>query len=406
MTPRSSTLPLPAPVLPGAVVLCAAIAALLVGRDAVWVTSAAQVYPYITQVAALALAFRFRRSRLFVGVLSLTLLHILLAPWMLGYSRITLALAGILLPPGIALLSYLPDLPVTDARARLQFAVTLAPMIIIGGIVALQPEPASDWLLRELVDRALFASTALPQPALVVASLAVGGATFAAARMRGITETALAWLTLMMLFTLVAPVGSTARGVWVLAGALVLVVALVETSYSLAFHDELTGLPTRRALNQKLATLRPPYTVAIVDVDHFKSFNDKHGHEVGDEVLRMVATKLRAVTGGGTAYRSGGEEFTIVFPGQGRNEVTPHLENVRSAVAEARFTLRQTPRPKGKQGAAGRGAGGRPRQQLRVTISVGAASATRGNVEVATVLKAADKAMYRAKENGRNQVVA
>src|SRR5690606_34832694 len=103
------------------------------------------------------------------------------------------------------------------------------------------------------------------------------------------TDAGLGWATLGALLALAAPAQSTARGIWMLAAGLVVIIALVETAYVMAYHDELTGLPARRALNQTLASLRAPYTVAIVDVDHFKSFNDRYGHDVGDEVLRMVA---------------------------------------------------------------------------------------------------------------------
>ena len=76
----------------------------------------------------------------------------------------------------------------------------------------------------------------------------------------------------------------------------------------MAYDDELTGLPARRALNEALARLRGTYTVAMVDIDHFKRFNDEHGHDVGDQILRMVGARLAGVGGGGgrsaTAARS------------------------------------------------------------------------------------------------------
>lgn len=392
-------------VLPGAAVMCVTGGALLFARDAAWLMNATKVYPYIALVVSVILAWRFKRSRLFVGGLALALLHVLLAPWLLGYSIATLALAAILLPIGIALLVLVPDYAVTDSRVRLQFAMVFAPITVAGAFVALQPDPATGWLTWEFVDPILFRWTALPQPAFLLACSAAIAAFAAAAHTRRITEIANAWLVLAMLCAVIAPVGSVARGGWVLAGAVVLIIALIETSYAMAFHDELTGLPARRALNQALAGLRAPYTIAVVDIDHFKLFNDKHGHHVGDEVLRMVAGKLGIIQGG-SAYRSGGEEFTIVFAGRTKQEALPALEAVRVAVADAKFVVRQTPRPKKKDGAARRGKGSRSQQQLQVTISVGAAGSTRASKDVAAVIKAADKAMYRAKGNGRNQVVA
>ena len=99
-----------------------------------------------------------------------------------------------------------------------------------------------------------------------------------------------------------------------------LCISLAHEGFHMAFRDELTGLPGRRALNEKLQRMGRIYTLAMADVDHFKVFNDTHGHDVGDQVLRMVAAQLRRVSGGGHAYRYGGEEFTLVFPARPRRK--------------------------------------------------------------------------------------
>src|SRR5271163_2915869 len=108
--------------------------------------------------------------------------------------------------------------------------------------------------------------------------------------------------------------------------AAILAVSIIETSYLLAYHDELTTLPSRRAFNDAVLRLQDPYAVAVVDIDHFKRFNDTYGHETGDQVLRLVAANLARVSGGGQSYRCGGEEFTILFPGKTVSEVADHLE--------------------------------------------------------------------------------
>ena len=108
----------------------------------------------------------------------------------------------------------------------------------------------------------------------------------------------------------------------------------------LAYHDELTSLPARRAFNDALLRLQKPYAVAVVDIDHFKKFNDSYGHETGDQVLRMVAGKLAGITGGGRAYRVGGEEFSILFPGKTAKDALPHLELLRSVIEVSTFRVR------------------------------------------------------------------
>jgi len=80
---------------------------------------------------------------------------------------------------------------------------------------------------------------------------------------------------------------------------------LVATSYRMAYHDDLTGLPGRRAMNEVLLQLGSRYAMAMVDVDHFKRFNDTYGHDVGDQVLRMVASRLGVVSAAGKLFDTG-----------------------------------------------------------------------------------------------------
>ena len=187
---------------------------------------------------------------------------------------------------------------------------------------------------------------------------------------------------------------------------LMLVVAIAQEAYQMAFRDELTGLPGRRALNERLQRLGRQYVIAMADVDHFKAFNDTHGHDVGDEVLRLVASQLRKIGGGGRAYRYGGEEFTLVFPGRTLEDCLPHLEAVRQAVEVYQMQLRdRTSRPAdAQQGRRRRGSSGTA--QVSVTISIGVAERLPTQRHPDEVIKAADQALYSAKSAGRNCVRA
>ncbi|WP_414718449.1 GGDEF domain-containing protein [Stutzerimonas nosocomialis] len=187
---------------------------------------------------------------------------------------------------------------------------------------------------------------------------------------------------------------------------LILVVAIVQEAYLMAFRDELTGLPNRRALNERLQRLGRQYVIAMADVDHFKSFNDTHGHDVGDQVLRLVASRLRRIGGGGRAYRYGGEEFTLVFPGRDLQACLPHLEDIRLAVEGYALQLRDTAsRPKNDEQGRQRRAG-KTASQVSVTISIGVAERQPSQRNAEEVIKAADKALYSAKSAGRNCVRA
>lgn len=183
---------------------------------------------------------------------------------------------------------------------------------------------------------------------------------------------------------------------------LMLVAAVAHEAYQMAFRDELTGLPGRRALNERLQRLGRDYVIAMVDVDHFKKFNDSHGHDVGDQVLRLVASQLRKVGGGGKAYRYGGEEFTLLFPGKSLEQCLPHLEAVRLAIEQYRMQLRDRhSRPRDDRQGRQRRAGGST-GEVSVTVSMGVAERQAGQRVPQEVIKAADKALYSAKAAGRN----
>ncbi|BBH35838.1 diguanylate cyclase [Pseudomonas sp. St290] len=186
---------------------------------------------------------------------------------------------------------------------------------------------------------------------------------------------------------------------------LMIAAAVAHEAYQMAFRDELTGLPGRRALNERMQRLGRNYVLAMSDVDHFKKFNDTHGHDVGDQVLRLVASKLSKIGGGGRAYRYGGEEFALVFAGKTIDECMPHLEVIRQSIETYAIQLRNPDsRPQddqqGRQRRSGAGA-----SSVSVTVSIGVAE----RVEQRTpeeVLKSADQALYNAKGAGRNCVIA
>lgn len=180
--------------------------------------------------------------------------------------------------------------------------------------------------------------------------------------------------------------------------------AVAHEAYQMAFRDELTGLPGRRALNERFQRLGQQYVLAMIDVDHFKKFNDSHGHDVGDQVLRMVASQLRRTGGGGKAYRYGGEEFTLVFAGKTLEHCLPHLDAVRQAIEGYAMHLRDRGnRPKDDRQGRGKRSG-KDAQSVSVTISVGVAERDAERRSPEEVIKGADEALYSAKSGGRNRV--
>ena len=178
-----------------------------------------------------------------------------------------------------------------------------------------------------------------------------------------------------------------------------LLIAIVFNSYNLAYLDELTGLPTRRALKQYLLSLEKDYSIAMLDIDHFKKLNDTYGHDIGDQALRMVSALLRQVNGGGKVFRYGGEEFIVVFANKEASETLDYLDELREKIANTVFSIRDLKRPKVKPTTPARKAAVK---NIHITVSGGVSNRTAQHANTQEVIVSADKALYSAKHAGRN----
>ncbi len=189
--------------------------------------------------------------------------------------------------------------------------------------------------------------------------------------------------------------------VYFMVAGIILLFTNIEASFFKAYVDELTGLHGRRSLDETMANLGRKYSIAMMDIDNFKKFNDTYGHKTGDDVLKMVAQKLGKISGGGKIFRYGGEEFTAVFSGKTIDEAIPHLERFRYDIENSLFSVRSKSRKKGSEKDRGRGGA---KKEVRVTISIGASGPEKGQFTPGKVIKTADKALYKAKRAGRNCV--
>jgi diguanylate cyclase (GGDEF)-like protein len=192
------------------------------------------------------------------------------------------------------------------------------------------------------------------------------------------------------------------RAVCALSFFLILILGVGRVYLRHAFVDELTELQNRRALDERIKRLGGAFALAMVDIDHFKDFNDTYGHSEGDNALRWTAKQLGDVSGR-RAYRYGGEEFCVVFPARCAKDAVDEMETFRKGLEESKFHIRKLPRAKpGNSGRAKRGAPP-PHTQVSVTVSIGVATRNDRRKSAEKVLKAADKALYEAKSQGRNR---
>ena len=183
---------------------------------------------------------------------------------------------------------------------------------------------------------------------------------------------------------------------------IILLHTIFKMYWSKVYIDELTEIPNRRALDEHLMGLSGQYTLGMIDIDHFKKFNDTYGHEEGDNVLRYVAAHIFNESKA-RAYRYGGEEFTLIFKGINKDDAIACADQIRQKLAQRSFYIRAAKQVRAKTSAKNRGTQ-TASKKVQVTISIGLASAKDKSTPATDVIKMADKALYMAKEAGRNQV--
>jgi diguanylate cyclase (GGDEF)-like protein len=367
--------------------------------------------PYLLAVINIVLAEQFNRSRymllalLTAGSFWLIQTHLQVSLSDPNATRIYLALS-ITMPLSVLFLMLVPERGIWN-RFGLVYALATGVLVLAA--------PRILELVTILVGERVELLAIWPRDNWVLPLVATGA--FALTLLVGL---------LMLLWrgdeTEVALVATLSAGLMVLAGfhlnyvslalfnvaGVVQVLSILRSSHAMAYRDDLTGLLGRRALNERLKGLGPRYSIAMMDVDHFKKFNDTYGHDVGDEVLKMVAGRIARVGAGGTPFRYGGEEFCVLFPRKSAEECIDALEDIRESIADYRMTLRDRgQRPtRAKEGQRKRGGMATKIKTgtVAVTISVGLAESSGGAYLPEEVIKEADKQLYRAKQKGRNRL--
>jgi diguanylate cyclase (GGDEF)-like protein len=407
--------------VPGGVLLALVVA--LVNSPVFVLVAPSMGFDYLAVFAAgLLLAWRFHSSRMLFSLLTLLLAHRAVEFFSAGRlgtgpGHTAQILAALLVPinfiafavvreRGLALAGIAP-------RACLLFLESVAVAVLC------RPENSVAHSQRAGVGE-------IPVWALLSFAVAVAVFVQRFLKTRRPIEPGFVWsAAAVFLWLEFAPVGKMADA-YVATAGLILAASLIETSYVLAYYDELTGIRGRRAFNEALLSLDQQYAIAIVDIDHFKKFNDTYGHDIGDQVLCMVATRISQVSGAGHAFRCGGEEFAVIFRGLSAKEALEHLQPLRQTIEKSQFRVRGAERRTGRsaEDRSERRAGEVDRRRqtkttkrkavsaglsptpdhLSVTVSIGVAEPSTRYREPEQVIQAADQALYRAKQKGRNRV--
>ena len=378
------------------------VAALLAGYAAAFsypAQLALQLAACAILLAALALCLQFNRSRMFFALLTLLLSYAALLSRARASAIDHAALGGLIslcLPLDILVFSAIPERGVFSRYGAPWFGLLAAEFLVGWGILSF-PSLA---VIRALhVEFLRLPDLSLTQPGLLAVAAGLLWLNDRLLRKHS-AELAAFFLAVFLVAALLGASRPAGIAAYVAAAGLAFGYALVQESWSMAYLDELTGLQSRRALEEQLRQLGGRYAIAMLDVDHFKQFNDRYGHDVGDQVLRFVASRLQKQGVTGKPYRYGGEEFCLVYPSRGLAEMHTELEHLRADIESCHFDLRQRERRSLETAALDGSDGG----MLSVTVSIGAAECGPGLGEPWSVLKAADQALYSAKHAGRNRV--
>ncbi|MCK4743944.1 MAG: GGDEF domain-containing protein [Sulfuriflexus sp.] len=382
------------------------LAALLYPKLAQPIFSASAVtplLPFIIGVPALALCLQFNRSRYFFSLfsilLSYLLLHWFLAKGQAGLNAASYQAMALLLPINLLVFSLIRERGMLTAWGSSRFILIFIQVAFVFLMYTFYPASLTNIIDYEFINATTTRWTHLPQPALLiilVVVLILNGKLFATPSTAAAVSFCSFIASLVMLHF---HLNENMVIAFATATSTMFAIAIIQESHRMAYIDQLTSLPGRRALNEQTLKLSNKYSIAMVDIDKFKKFNDTYGHDIGDQVLRMVASKLANTGSGGKAFRYGGEEFCIIFAGQDINVTMKALEDLRETIANSHFDLRKQNRR-----AADTKRKTKTKNTVQVTISIGVSQRSDKLSSPHAVIKAADKALYRAKQKGRNRV--
>ena len=394
--------------MPGGLVLFTALIVLGKGYLDPWIPQAAELLPYAILGVGFLLGLRFHRSRSAFAVLLLIFADRLIHYFgpgggvVSGFETTILNTIAILLPLSIILLYPARDRGVLNPAGLFRLCFILLQPVII--FILLRKKPGYfDYLYQEIVSYPFLDKLDVPHSVLFIYGFSILLSLLLSLLSKRAIVRGFFWALLASAVAFYEIYTGSRFTVYFSVAGFIIILSVLERVYNMAYHDELTSLPARRSLNASLQNLGKNYTIAMLDIDFFKKFNDRYGHDVGDQVLCMVASHLNRVGGGGKAYRYGGEEFTIIFPGKSKKEARPFLERLRESIAGAQFKVRGKKRPRKTPKKKTRA---KNPKTVSVTISIGAAEPGRDLSKPAEVMKAADKALYRAKRKGRNCTVS
>ncbi len=329
----------------------------------------------------------------------------------LGLNSQDLALAvGPALPLGTLLVLLGREGKLLSERSGLRVFLALMPLVLLVGLAHHEPQAFKTLAAWELVRDS---GMRFPQMGLLAyLGLLIFAWRFADRKIKPFAQ-ALAWALIPILTGWesaltrhpTAPAEHALIHAMAYASASAILAHAVFAMYwQRVYVDELTEIPNRRALDEKLEQLKAPYAIAMVDIDHFKKFNDNYGHEQGDHVLRLVAAHISKESQA-RAYRYGGEEFCMIFEGWKTAEAAETADSIRASLGRREFKIRLPSTAREGTNQKQRGKTRQRFETVSIYLSIGVAGPDKKHLSASDVIRLADQGLYDAKQNGRDQVV-
>ncbi len=370
-----------------------------------WLVSNITWIPYLAMVIASVISMVFYNSREFCLSLVLLVYYFLLDHflWPVGMddtSKLVLVnLCGILVPINFLVFSLFPERGLFNRQGLKLLSVLIFQTLLIYIFIASN----LPHLTLVLISHAFIKWPTHPEFGSLMLLLNFGLLSWLLVRIYlypGVLTNAWLFTFSAYLLSLIVVLNVLVAIIYLIISGAILIFGILLHAYHLAYRDELTQLPSRRSLKQFLLAQGKNLSIAMVDVDHFKKLNDTYGHDTGDDVLKLLASHLQKIQGGGRAFRYGGEEFTVVFPGKTAKQAHEFLDELRQRIETSGFIIR--PKRRKNKDTAKKSTNN---NSLTITVSIGVSDQGNNGKNTEEIMKSADLALYRAKQQGRNQVI-
>lgn len=390
-------------VMPDGVLVLAAVGFLRPGGLPNWALPLEQAFAYLVLATGILLGLYIRHTRILLAMLLLALADRALLNLSgveaasAGVDRIVFNAVALLLPLNLLALALITERQILVSREMIRLVLIIAQAFLVGWICLPDNAAVAAALESPFVEPRFTNWTPIAQAPLLAfgTALALQAVRFTA--YRNPVDRGFFWALVAVFLALHGTrTGWSPTNYLATAGLLLIIDAYAEI-YRSTYFDELTGIPGKVALDQALFNLGHSYAIALIDIDHMRQINAAHGYAAGDQILRMVATKISAMPRDGAVFRDEGNKFVVVFPGKPAVDVLPRLEELRKTIEASSVTLR-APRRLFRKAAAP--------VQVPATISIGVAERDERRAALDQVMKSANVALARAKSLGGNHVKA